>query len=91
MDSADNTVLTIMYQVLTCLLPLCLQRKTNGFPEGRDFVGGQDISKENFEVLASFEKFLSLFIHRNCTMVMNFSSKFDLTETHPSWEERSLC
>lgn len=84
MGSADN-------MVLTCLLPLCLQRKTNRFPEGRDFVGGQDISKENFEVLASFEKFLSLFIHRNRTMLMNFSSKIDLTETHPSWEERSLC
>lgn len=90
MDSADNTVLTVMYKVLTRLLPHCLQRKTDGFPEGREFVGGKDISKENFEVLVSLEKFSALFIHRNCTMLINFSSKIDLIETNPPWEERSL-
>lgn len=88
MDSADNTVLTLMYKVLTRLLPHCLQRKTDGFPEGREFVGGWDISKESFEVLVSLEKFLALFIHRNCSMLMNFSSKIDLIETNPSCEER---
>lgn len=40
MNSADNTVLTIMYKALTCWLPHCLQRKIYGFPEGREFVGG---------------------------------------------------
>lgn len=37
-------------------LPHYLQRKTAGFPEGRAFVGGEGISKENFEGLVSLEK-----------------------------------
>lgn len=40
MDSADNTVLTILSKVLICFLLHFLQRKTDGCPEGREFVEG---------------------------------------------------